>query len=180
MGSTRLRPCAGHSALLRVIVKNGWSWEECRGALACEIPPGEAGDKMRDFNVRVVEGAGGYLAPVSRSDLQVLTARGSHTTQAVRALLFSTKSMHDELASPDGTVSRAIVTEKRPSIDEPLTKGLEYTVIRWELVVECPRLMSVRTLRARHAPRGKGGGGAAAARRRRRRSLGAGGEEVHQ
>jgi hypothetical protein len=127
--------------LLRRIVQDGWNFTEVE-CLGCTIPPlgSTEGDRWRDFNERVVQGSNGLLPPISGSFLQAVTARGSHTTGVVRLVKFGAKGVHDDCCL-NGRVSQSKIIEKRPSMAEPVNKGLPYTLIKWELVVVCPKLM---------------------------------------
>ena len=136
--------------LLRRITANGWSSKEV-DALACEIPPTEEGAAWRAFNTQLAANSDGLLAAVNPDDLEVVTGRGSHTTASVRCYRFGTKGFHEELCV-DGVVSRAKIVDQQPSMAEPLDKGINYLVIRWQLVQACSRLMEVlsRTGNASH------------------------------
>jgi len=136
--------------LLRRITANGWSSKEV-DALACEIPPTKEGVAWRAFNAQLAASSDGLLAAVNPDDLEVVTGRGSHTTASVRCYKFGTKGFHDELCV-DGFISRAKIVEQQPSMAEPLEKGINYVVIRWQLAQACTRLMEVlsRTGNASH------------------------------
>ena len=140
------RECTGllsidvHELLLR-IVRQGWSWKAV-DALACEVPPTEEGQKWRDYNKALMESSDGLLASSNTDRLDLLTARGSHTTACVRCYALGSVGVHEELCV-DGTVSKATIIGKEPSMQEPLDKGIQYLTIKWQLVQACPGLMSV-------------------------------------
>ena len=69
------------------------------------------------------------LAPIKSEILEIVTARGSHTTAAVRCIKLGSKGVHEELCT-DGEISYNQVIERQPSMKEPMDKGLQYTVIR--------------------------------------------------
>ncbi len=69
--------------LLLFIFEQGWSWFRV-DALAGEIPPGSAGQELRDFNERLPAMSDGLLASTNPDMLDIVTVRGSHTTGAVR------------------------------------------------------------------------------------------------
>jgi hypothetical protein len=144
-----LVPVDVHDLLLRISA-SGWSWKAV-DALACEIPPTSIGAQWRDWNASLAKASDGLLAPVNRDLLELLTGRGSHTTASVRCYKYGTKGFHDDLCI-DGFVSQSKIVERQPSMAEPLEKGLPYLVIRWQLVVACPRLTEVlsRTGNAAH------------------------------
>ena len=135
-----LVPIDVHNLLMRIF-QDGFMMKAV-DLLACEIPPTDEGEKWRVFNEVLAKGSAGLLPPVTGTFLQIVTARGSHTTAAVRCYKFGVRAVHDELAL-DGKVSSSKICEKRASMKEPLAKGMPYTIIRWQLVQACPKLMSV-------------------------------------
>ena len=110
--------------------------------LASWIPSTDEGNKWRDFNEKLADDAHGLLPAVQKSFLSIATARGSHTTAIVRIVKLGAKGVHEQLCH-EGYVSRSKICEQRPSFNEPLQKGLPYTIIKSELVAKCPKLMSV-------------------------------------
>ena len=40
-------------------------------------------------------------------------------------------------------LSRQRIVEMCPSLEEPLTNGIQYLVVRWQLTEECPELMQI-------------------------------------
>jgi hypothetical protein len=145
-----LVPIDVHDLLLR-ISQNGWSWGAV-DALACEIPPTDVGDKWRAFNEQLARESDGLLPPANSDQMQIVTVRGSHTTASVRIYAIpGVKGIHEKCCL-DGHVSKSKIVELQPSMEEPCAKGLRYQVVRWELVVACPRLMEVlsRTGNAGH------------------------------
>ena len=83
--------------LLSQIVKDGWNYELV-DALAGEVPPDhiffeendgrqvQVANWFRDFNKRLVEEAGGLLPQIDLEEMDIVTARGSHTTSSVRCM----------------------------------------------------------------------------------------------
>jgi hypothetical protein len=137
--------------LLELIVAAGWSWGECAGALASEIPPNEKGQEWRAFNKMLAENSDGLLPECLPDLLEIVSARGSHTTSGVRCIQMGSKGVHESLCT-GGVISKSKILETQPSMAEPLDKGMKYTVVRWQLVEACPRLMEVlsRTGNASH------------------------------
>ena len=137
--------------LLALIASQGWSWSECAGALGCEIPPNSTGAAWRKFNVELANKSDGYLPEVDADNLDIVSARGSHTTSGVRCMKLGAKGIHDALCT-DGKVSRNKIIDRQPSMNEPIDKGMKYTVIKWQLAMACPRLMEIlsRTGNASH------------------------------
>ena len=125
--------------LLFQIVMTGWSWTECK-LFACEIPPTDEGAFLRKENRRIIDGSGGLLANLDVNLLDIVTARGSHTTAAVNCMQFGTTGIHPELCH-DGNISKSLIIDGKPSMAEPFQKGMQYTTVKWELVAACPKLM---------------------------------------
>ena len=132
-------PIDAHNLLHRIF-KDGFSMRLTE-LLACEIPANKVGDGWRQFNEDLANGAAGLLPTIQKSDLTLVTVRGSHTTTAVRLVKLGARTVHNELAI-DGQISMSKVCELRPSFKEACSKGLPYTVIKAELVEACPKLMS--------------------------------------
>ena len=107
------------------------------------MPPGETGAAWRKFNVDLAAGSDGYLAPILSDDIDILTVRCSHTSAAVRALMAACKTpFPNELGDASGRLSLARVTERSPSMQAPTKRGMEYTIIKHQLVTACPSLMA--------------------------------------
>ena len=50
--------------------------------------------------------------------------------------------IHEELCT--GTqVSLSKISEKQPSMRQPVDNGIEYTVVKWQVVMEVPGLMKL-------------------------------------
>ena len=97
-----------------------------------------------EFNVSLIEQAGGLLAPLS-PDTRAYTVAGTHTTQAIKATLHETKGV----VTPDpaneserktylsiwdekGHISKAKVFAKNPAMQQAC-ESLPYTIVRWEV-----------------------------------------------
>lgn len=137
--------------LLKKMAANGWSYAKW-DALACEIPTGDLGKQWREENEQLAKASDGLLAPYHGDMLSVLTGRGSHGTAAIRAMKMGAKGIHPEVCA-DGFVSKSKICERQPSMEQPLSQGCPYEVIKAELVIACPRLMEVlsRTGNAGHS-----------------------------
>ena len=145
-----LVPIDVHDLLARV-AQDGWSFKKW-DALACEIPAGPVGQEWRRQNEMLAEASDGLLAPYQGDMLQVLTGRGSHGTAALRAMTMGAKGIHPEICA-EGCVSKSKICERQPSMEQPLSQGCPYDVIKAELVIACPRLMETlsRTGNAGHS-----------------------------
>ena len=64
--------------LLLCICNSGWSWKECAGALASEIPASEMGQQWRAANQQLAEKSDGFLAPYNPDLLEILTQGQPH------------------------------------------------------------------------------------------------------
>ena len=58
-------------------------------------------------------------------------------------LKFGAKGVHPELTGADGRISKAKIKEMRPSMPNPMQRGIGYTVLKWQLVIECRLLTEV-------------------------------------
>ena len=141
--------------LLNRMSADGWNWELV-DALAAEMPPdGVMGMDHNgvevnlrkwfiDFNMELVASAGGLLPLCFPDELDVVTARGTHTTAAVRCYdQDRVAGVHPETMGDDGYVNKAKILGQQPSMNEPLVKGIEYETVCWQLLVACPRLMEI-------------------------------------
>ena len=70
--------------------------------------------------------------------LEIVTARGSHTTQAAKVVASGATSVYDDKFSHNGRISKRMILEEQPSMAIPLEKGIKYTMLRYELVEQCP------------------------------------------
>ena len=128
-----------HDLLLRIFFQ-GWSWAKCASALVCELPPGVVGESWRDFNTELSNSSGGLIPTPNKEEMFYFTGRGSHTTAAVRCMMYSATGIHDDLCD-DGSISKAKIVHKQPSMQEPLDKGMRYSVLKHEICNACPLLM---------------------------------------
>ena len=76
--------------------------------------------------------------------LEIVTARGSHTTAVVNCIDDATIGIHEEMCV-DGKVARSKKWEKQPSMERPITKGKLKQVARAEDDLTAPLTDDVRT-----------------------------------
>ena len=126
--------------LLDRMVEDGFNPKRW-SALACTVPPGPEGQRWIQKNLQLVIDADGYLAPVRADEIEIVTARGSHGTCALRCAKLGAKSVHAHLAGSDGMVSKEVICELAPSLRDPLENGVMYDIIPGELAVAVPKLM---------------------------------------
>ena len=87
--------------LLDRIANDGWSFSAV-DTMAVEVPPGELGDKWRAFNEQLAKEP--LLPNIQTSFMTHVTARGSHTTSAVRCLKHPPKGVHAKLTGENGNI----------------------------------------------------------------------------
>ena len=121
--------------LIKSITSIGYSGGEARG-ICIEIPHGPDGDEIREFNERLVNDAGGRLAPVT--SLRYASVVGSHANQAARCIVH--KVTHDdERLTVDGRLS----LEKLESVDmawaKSIREGITWLVVSYEVAREFPQ-----------------------------------------
>ena len=95
--------------LLKVFVGQGFL-PELVDALVSEIPPTDAGGEWRAWNEKLARKSDGFLAPIVGNDLEYVTARGSHTTAAVRCYACTesdVRGVHKALCDESGNISQA-------------------------------------------------------------------------
>ena len=151
---TGVVPVDAHDLLLQMFVQ-GFVMSEV-DALATEIPPDTEGAAWRKYNENLAEKSDGLLPECCGSELELMTARGSHTTAATRIVALAdkvkVKGIHQALCDDDGFISKPKIIGAKPSFLEPTASGLPYTVVRWQLTKACPKLFEVlsRTGNAMH------------------------------
>ena len=136
--------------LLLKISRKGFAKIETEMALACAIPPNKDGETWRAKNVELGTTCAGNIAPYQPEVLRCATGAGSHTTAVLRLIDYAEgKNVKapemegfDEL-SMDGFLSKEKILAKCPSLRKPLQSGLEYTLLCYEIVCECPSLMRI-------------------------------------
>ncbi|CAK0789509.1 unnamed protein product [Prorocentrum cordatum] len=85
------------------------------------------------FNKDLWERSGGYLVPFTDSDLKYLTVAASHTVATVRCAMYGAKGINPEICMSDGTISKDLVLGKASSYSIPMTQGMRFLVIKWEV-----------------------------------------------
>ena len=124
------------------ICRKGFSWGELREPRAAELPPvgSEERQPPLDFCEKMVQKADGYLAPYNKDTVRIASATCSHTVAGLRNAEFGTKGWYPELCT-DGILSRQKIFEFCPSYEEPMKRGLKWSIARWQLVKRVPSLM---------------------------------------
>ena len=134
--------------LLVMLSTQGWSSDETHGAMASEMAP--RGYKMRadqvSFNKDLAYHSDGHLPPFYEDQTKILAFACTHTVTAIKSAKMGVKptdaSGNKEMCK-DGKLSQALLLERAPSFQEPLQKGVFFTVIRWEIEEEVPELIEI-------------------------------------
>ena len=107
---TGVVPIDAHN-LVKRIFHDGWRMNlvDC---VACQIPPTAQGDLWRAYNEILAMQSDGLLPVCHGSFLEIITARGSHTTTGARIVKFGARGVHEELCL-DGKVSCSKICEQR-------------------------------------------------------------------
>ena len=96
-----------------------------------EVTP--MGDKMKeqlDFNKRLVEEAGGFLAPLTGME-QYLSVSSSHFSQACKAVRASCTTPFDELKDSNGKMNLQHICRGDTVLRELVEQGWEWEVLPW-------------------------------------------------
>ena len=118
--------------LLSTISNSGWVKQEVGFCVCIEIPPGDRGQQYIRENEILADGSGGFIARPSPNS-RFCSLSGSHSNGILRCVLHETKGMDSNLCGPDGYLNKDLVLATCPSLEHPLTKGLEWIVIRWQV-----------------------------------------------
>jgi len=135
-------------SLLVMLSAQGWSSDETHGAMASEMHP--RGYKMREdqvaFNKDLANHSDGHLPNFLEDQTKILAFACTHTAMTVKSVKMAVKPTDapgiKELTQ-DGKLSQALLLERAPSFNEPITKGIFFTVIRWEIEEEVPELIEI-------------------------------------
>ncbi len=144
-----LVPIDVHQLLMK-FAENGFNpklWD----VLALRVPAGWLGDAWKKANHDLVSQSDDLLCPFG-DQIEVVTGRGSHSCSALRLVKFGGKSIYDEIAGPDGRVSRAKFLALQPSWAPLLDRGVKVKVLPAELEMAVPGLLAClsRTGNASH------------------------------
>ena len=134
--------------LLTRFTEKGWNGRESAGALAGEVGEGASADHERKENLRVIEESGGLLPFLLVEDMQIVTIAGSHTSTVLRLIDGAEENQYK--TSPEnahlcvnGFLSKQAILETAPSLKRPCAHGMEYTVVRKQVIKRCPMLMRI-------------------------------------
>lgn len=135
--------------LIEAFTRKGWNPLESSNAFAAEMPDGADGEIERTENRNLISKARGLLPNYHVSDATIITVAGSHTTSALRTIdMADTQDIKaiaalKHLARTDGCLSKQQILEKAPSLLQPTTEGIPYTIARKQIVKRCPRMLEV-------------------------------------
>ena len=114
-----LVPIDAHTLLLRISF-DGWAWSKAN-VVASRIPEGHVGDEWKTKNVKLAVSSDGLLPPYNPDLLKIATARGSHTSAAVRIMKLGARNVFDALGV-DGKNSQSKIIERQRSMIQPIEK----------------------------------------------------------
>ena len=132
--------------LLDDFVRIGWSASSQLGKAVCfEKLPGEAGKVQEQKNMILYRAADGLLGDVSKwclEDADRMTVGSSHSAAACRLpLLCATATeITAKFAISNNRIASENIIARKPSMQEPLEKGMTFKVIRSAVELKCPRL----------------------------------------
>lgn len=129
--------------LVELILKTGWSWSEVGKAMAAELPPGELGAKYAEFNDSLAKSSGGLLPQVKSETLQLLSFSCSHTNAGLHAIKAGARALHSTVADSEQRLSLARLAEREPEMARACHQGLHWLVLRWQIEVACPNLLTL-------------------------------------
>ena len=116
--------------MVNMLKRDGYNPSLQVNALAAQTPPAEEGLRWRKFNEAMWNRSAGFLASSPLQELEICTARGGHSTGAVRLPAFGGKSNKKELTCAEDGVVDAIKTsriiEGQPSLKDVVEAGMEY------------------------------------------------------
>ena len=118
-----------------------WIQSKTLGRATVRVPAGPIGDAWKKANQDLVSQSDDLLTPYD-DQIEVVTGRGSHSCSALRLVKFGAKSIYDEIAGPDGRISRAKFLALQPSWQPLLDKGVKVKVLPAELEMAVPGLLA--------------------------------------
>lgn len=120
----------------------GFSFKECANAVCTERQPGNVGEDYEVSNVKLADQSDGQLAPVAPLSLKLFSLTCGHTTQCLRAVAHGVPST-DPMISINGIMSRAKLAERDANFALAIDKGLDWSVIRWQVEQAFPALITL-------------------------------------
>ena len=127
--------------LATAIAEVGWSWDECAHALCVETAPNDT--TVEDFN-RVLSTDCG-LPPVQGNSIKFGSLSGGHTNYVLRCIQAGVLSECPLLAD-NGAMSYGKIAARDAEFAKAVTDGLRWTVLRWEVRVLYPSILSILQL----------------------------------
>ena len=116
--------------MVSMLARDGYNPSLQVNALAAQTPPAEEGTRWRKWNESMWKRSAGFLASSPLQEMEICTARGGHSTGAVRLLAFGGKSDKKELTFATDGVTETIKTfrilEGQPSLKNVVETGMEY------------------------------------------------------
>ena len=142
-GGVGLEP-TGVWKLIELHAPRGWSWNQVSAARAVEMPPGRDGDRHRAKNEEIARQSNGLIPEVRGQELSIVALTKTHTSSTLRAIDRQSAPPKEipfwrELVQEDGRLSKEKFLEKYPSYIDPVRNGLNWLVIKHEVMQDCPR-----------------------------------------
>ena len=124
----------------------GWSPSPQLGrSRGFETLPDKEGEDQREINAKLYRAADGLLGELEKwclEDLEIMSVSSSHSAAAVRLPLLGAKATEstEQFAARNSRISVESITSKKTSMADPMTHGFEWTIIRAQIEMACPRL----------------------------------------
>ena len=134
-------------ALLSEIVADGFSYIALGNPQATEKAAGEAGKEQEKFNLNLYDRSDGFLPYQLPEDMRIMVFDATHTTNVIRVADVGCKGFEEALLDDCNNISRERVIAACPTMQDPIEKGLTYTVYCKEFAKAAPEVIEL--LRAR-------------------------------
>ena len=115
--------------LMSNIFKKGFSFAQCREALAFELPPESKArcQKLLSFNKTTIEGCAGRIPEYALDNVRFVSVTCSHCNQTLRCINHGLQH-DDEAMCEDGKLAAHKVANRDGSYGIAMQKGLEWRV----------------------------------------------------
>ena len=128
-----------HDLLDLIVQHKGWSWLAVVKARAYEYDPKEMPDELED-NLKLVRNSNGMIAPIDKHAVSpILTVACSHAAALNRAILAGCVGKNPDYCV-NGRLNKELIIQQTPSMAEPLSKGMQFEVVRAPVMKRCPGL----------------------------------------
>ena len=135
-------------SILDDISSTGWDWDMLGVPICFELPSGAVGEKALAWNEKLVESAGGFLAPVDRQRASDMSVSASHRVAALRCVLAGARHEgkpdhhgNSDKLTHNGKLSLEKCLQVCPSFKEAL-EGFPWCRVKREVADALPDLPS--------------------------------------